>query len=66
MFREWVVKKRIASGLTLAAAAEKAGLSKSFWWEVEQGKYSAGIESAEKMAGVFGVKLSTALRQCGK
>lgn len=65
MFGQWLRKKREDAGLTLDQIRDMTGISRSFWHDVEQGRKSAGLEYAEKMAGVFGVKLSTALKQCG-
>ena len=65
-FKDWLKTKREDLGLTFQQAADLAGTSKGYWWEVESGKSIPSVEKAESFAKAFGYKLSTALRQCGK
>lgn len=65
-FSTWMFEKRRDKGLTFQQAADKAGTSKGYWWEVESGKSIPSIEKAEAISKALGYKLSAALKQCGK
>lgn len=52
---------RKAKGLTIEQVAAQAGLSQSFLSRLEQGKRTLVLPTAEKLAGVFGVKVAELL-----
>jgi len=39
----------------MAGMARAAGVSRTYWWEVERGGYSPTVEVLRKMAGAMGV-----------
>lgn len=53
---------RTQKGLTLEQLAEKAGISKSFLWEVEQDRSDIGGEKLLRVANVLGASLDFLLR----
>jgi len=65
-FKDWVRQKRIEKDWSLETASKKSTLSKSYWWDVEEGNSNPSIEKAGAITQALGYKLSTALRQCGK
>lgn len=65
-FKDWVCKKRNEKKWSLQEASQKAGISKGYWWEIENGACVPTIEKAGAVTKALGYKLSTALRQCGK
>lgn len=65
-FKDWVNEKRRGKKWSLQKAADHAGISKGYWWEVEAGECTPSIEKAGAITQALGYKLSTALRQCGK
>lgn len=56
-FLHWKLSElRVAAGMTQAEAAEKAGLKKGTYVDLEQGRNgNPGLETVEKAAALFGV-----------
>jgi transcriptional regulator with XRE-family HTH domain len=57
-FGDCVKAHRLESGLSLDAIARLSGLSKSYIWEIEQGKKKCGspsIETIARLSHAFGV-----------
>lgn len=52
--------------LTKQDAADRAGVSRPYWSELESGHYGMTIRNGEKIAAALNTKLSTILKACGK
>ena len=65
-FSEWLKAARTKKGLSFRELAAKSGVSKTHIFEIEGNKAEPGLSVAEDLAKALGVKLSTALRRCGK
>ncbi len=64
-FGEWLKAAREFHGMTLEEVAQRAGKSKSYVSEVENGKSTPSIVNAQKLAAVFGMELWRALKKAG-
>lgn len=54
--REKLIHIRKKEGMTLQDVADKVGISKPYYWQIEQGKRGLSYEMAVKIAGVFNKK----------
>lgn len=52
--------------LTKQDAADKAGVSRPYWSELESGHYGMTIRNGKKVAAALNTKLSTLLKACGE
>ncbi|WP_307341664.1 helix-turn-helix domain-containing protein [Caldalkalibacillus uzonensis] len=53
MKRERLIEIRKKQGLTLQEVADQIGVSKPYYWQIEQGKRGLSYEMAVKIASVF-------------
>ncbi|MDQ0340234.1 putative transcriptional regulator [Caldalkalibacillus uzonensis] len=51
--RERLIEIRKKQGLTLQEVADQIGVSKPYYWQIEQGKRGLSYEMAVKIASVF-------------
>ncbi|ABC61305.1 repressor protein [Geobacillus phage GBSV1] len=51
--REKLISTRKKEGMTLQEVADKVGISKPYYWQIEQGKRGLSYEMAVKIARVF-------------
>ncbi|WP_197072019.1 helix-turn-helix transcriptional regulator [Geobacillus kaustophilus] len=51
--REKLISIRKKEGMTLQEVADKVGISKPYYWQIEQGKRGLSYEMAVKIARVF-------------
>lgn len=56
-FMENIKDLRQRKGWTIAKVAKQAGLSKTYYWELEQSRKSPGLEVLVKLASAFNVGL---------
>ncbi|HUD19234.1 MAG TPA: helix-turn-helix transcriptional regulator [Patescibacteria group bacterium] len=56
-FGERIEKLRRAKGLTQEELAEKAGLHRAYFWDIESGR-NVSVKTAYKIAKALGVSLS--------
>jgi transcriptional regulator with XRE-family HTH domain len=54
---------RVKCGLTLVAAAERAGISHCFWQWVETGRKTPSLPTLERMAAAVGLAVEVRLRR---
>ncbi|MED0662229.1 XRE family transcriptional regulator [Geobacillus thermodenitrificans] len=54
--REKLINIRKREGMTLQDMADKVGISKPYYWQIEQGKRGLSYEMAVKIARVFNKK----------
>lgn len=54
--RERLKSIRLKSGLTFEDVAETIGVSKPYYWQIENGKRGLSYEMAVKIASVFNMK----------
>lgn len=64
-FGAWIKSAREFHGMTLEEVAERAGTSKSYVSELEHGKSVPTIDTAQKLARVFGQELWRVLKKIG-
>lgn len=57
-FGERIEKLRKQKGLTQEELAEKAGLHRAYFWDIESGR-NVSIKTAYKIAHALGISLST-------
>lgn len=51
---DWLKKLRQGANLTQAEAAERSGISKSYYEKIENGMRSASVNAAKKISAAFG------------
>lgn len=56
--RYWLIKKRNILNLTQESVAEKAGISRAYYTEIEIGTKNPSVKSAQKIAKVLGFNWS--------
>ncbi|MFH1800598.1 MAG: helix-turn-helix transcriptional regulator [Candidatus Omnitrophota bacterium] len=61
-----VRKYRYGLGLSQEEFAEKAGIHRTYVSDIELGKVSIGLSVAQKLASVFGLKLSELIKKAEK
>ena len=55
-FRKKLKDLRVENKYTIRVMSEKTGLSKSFYWQIENGVRNLTYENAQKISEVFNLK----------
>ena len=55
--RSWLKTIRIKAGKTMKSVAEKAGISESYYSQIENGVRNASVPVAKKIAEILGFDL---------
>lgn len=63
--REWLVQLRKHKGFTQLEAAEKAGISRSYYSGIELGTRNVPVKTAKKVAAVLGFEWTLFFEQNG-
>ena len=53
---ESIRRTRLSAGITQQVAADRAGISQSFWSEIERGVWMLSVQTLLKVAKALGVK----------
>jgi putative transcriptional regulator len=64
--RYWLKQMRIAKGLTQLQVAEKSGISRSYYADVERGIANAGGGAAKSIADTLGFDMSLFFTDVGR
>lgn len=62
-FGEWLKQTRAYHGLTLQEVADKAGITKSYAWDIERGLHNPTLNKAHQVTAVFGMELWRVLKK---
>ncbi|MFE4569988.1 helix-turn-helix transcriptional regulator [Paenibacillus chitinolyticus] len=64
--RHWLVQFRKLSGLTQQEVADKAGISRSYYADIEQGSKNASGRAAKLISDVLGFEMTLFFADVGR